>query len=105
MTDRVAAVAELWQAHRQAPFPGRLRNVDVAGVCMVMLDADVAGCVSTWLNRGGTIDGGRWNVLSACEQELLRVVPELIDDEAAYYRRLLEMTVLVLEAPDDPSLR
>lgn len=103
MTDRLAAVAELWEAHTQAPFPGRLRSVDVAGVSMVLLDSNVAGCVSTWLHRDGNIDDGRWDILAACEQELRRVIPELDDDEAAYYQRLLDMAVLVLKAPDDSS--
>ncbi|MGW5666480.1 hypothetical protein [Micromonospora sp. NPDC003776] len=103
MTDRLAAVAELWEAHAQTPFPGRLRSADVAGVSMVLLDSNVAGCVSTWLHQGGSIDDGRGHILAACEQELLHVIPELDDDEAAYYQRLLDMTVLVLEAPDDSS--
>lgn len=104
MTDRLAAVAELWEAHMQAPFPGRLRSADVAGVCMVLLDSNVAGCVSTWLHRGGNIDDERWDILAACEQELLRVIPELDDDEAVYYQRLLDMAVLVLEVPDASML-
>lgn len=45
--DRLAAVARLREAHLQAPFPRRLYGEDVAGVEMVMLDSDVAGCVST----------------------------------------------------------
>ncbi|MFG1658395.1 hypothetical protein ACGFIY_17905 [Micromonospora chersina] len=75
----------------------------MAGVSMVLLDSSVAGCVSTWQHRGGNIDHGRWDILAACEQELLRVIAELDDDEAAYYQRLLDMTVLVLEAPEDSS--
>ncbi|MFI7578215.1 hypothetical protein [Micromonospora sp. NPDC049497] len=75
----------------------------MAGVSMMLLDSNVAGCVSTWLHRGGSNDDGRWDILAACEQELLRVIPELDDDEAAYYQRLLDMTVLVLNAPDDSS--
>ena len=98
MADRLVAVAELWRAHAQAPFPGRLRGADVSGVCMVLVDANVAGCVNTWLLHRGGIDDRRWNVLAACEQELLRVIPELDGDEASYYQRLLDMTVLVLEA-------
>jgi hypothetical protein len=70
---------------------------------MVLLDSNVAGCVSVWLHRRGAVDDRRWYILSACEQELVRVLPELDDDGAAYYQRLLDMTALVLEAPDDSS--
>ena len=101
VTDPRTAVAKLWEAHQQAPFPGRLRSTDVAGTCMVLLDSAVAGCVSTWL-QAGHIDDRLWDILAAREQDLLRVVPELRDGEALYYQRLLDMAVLILEAPDGP---
>ncbi|MEH0841443.1 hypothetical protein V6U81_03485 [Micromonospora sp. CPCC 205711] len=75
--DRITAVAELWEAHQQSPFPGRLRGMDVAGVEMVMLDADVAGGVMSWLHNGGDIDDQRWGQLAACEEQLALVIPEL----------------------------
>ncbi|MBM0278075.1 hypothetical protein [Micromonospora tarensis] len=99
--DRIKAVAELWAAHREAAFPARLRAVDIAGVGMVMLDADAAGCISTWLVNGGDLDDWWWDVLAAREQDLARVVPQLAGYEASYYQRLLDMTVLVLGPPDD----
>lgn len=99
MTDRMAAVTELWEEHMQAAFPGRLRGADMAGVEMVMLDAGVAGCVSTWLRNGGNIDDQRWDYLATCEQQLIRVIPELNGHEVAYYQRLLDMTILVLDWP------
>ncbi|SBT45439.1 hypothetical protein GA0070611_3033 [Micromonospora auratinigra] len=81
-----------------AAFPGRLRAVEVAGVHLVLLDSTVAGCVGSWLDHGGELGDRWWDVLAGCERELERVIPELSGDEAAYCRRLLEMTVLVLEA-------
>lgn len=102
--DRLTAVAELWKAHREAAFPGRLRGTDVAGVEMVMLDSDVVGCVSTWLDNGGAVEDRWWDVLATCERQLERVVPELSGYEASYYRRLLDMTALVLDtASGSPS--
>ncbi|WP_221328194.1 hypothetical protein [Actinoplanes sp. L3-i22] len=92
----MTTVSRLWGEHLKQPFPSRLRSVEVAGVEMVMLDANVAGCVSTWLNNGGDLDGWRRDALATCERQLERVVPELADREAAYYQRLLDMTVLVL---------
>lgn len=93
--DRLTTVAELWEAHRAAAFPGRLRGQDTAGVDMVMLDADVAGCVSRWLDGGGAIEARWWDVLATCERRLERVVPALSGHEASYYQRLLHMAVLV----------
>ena len=40
---------QLWDEHCRAPFPDRLRGMEIAGVDMVLLDADIAGCVTTWL--------------------------------------------------------
>ncbi|WP_203861671.1 hypothetical protein [Plantactinospora mayteni] len=38
---------EPWAHHgAQTAFPARLMAVDIAGVEMVMLDADAAGCIS-----------------------------------------------------------
>ncbi|GAA3455649.1 hypothetical protein [Dactylosporangium matsuzakiense] len=74
----------------------------MAGVEMVVLDADVAGCVSTWLRNGGNLDDQRRGYLAVCEQQLIRSMPELDGYEAAYYQRLLDMTILVLGSPGDP---
>ncbi|WIX93254.1 hypothetical protein [Amycolatopsis sp. DG1A-15b] len=70
----------------------------MGGIDMVMLDANPAGCVSVWLEQQGLLDDRRWNVLAECEQRLIRVIPELDADGREYYQRLLDMTVLVLEA-------
>jgi hypothetical protein len=99
---RRAAVAALYETHRNAPFPRQWRGADVAGSDMVMLDSDPSGCISVWLQQGGVLDDWRWKILSDQEQRLLRVIPELDDDGRAYYQRILDMTVLILEV-DSPS--
>jgi hypothetical protein len=57
--DPRALVSQLWEHHLRDPFPARLRGEELAGVDMVMLDADVAGCVDTWLHGSGPLDRGR----------------------------------------------
>jgi hypothetical protein len=98
LTDRRAAVTTLFEAHRKAPFPSRWRGADVEGIDMVMLDATAAGCASAWLEQQSLVDDQRWDVLAECEQRLIRVIPELDACGREYYQRLLDMTVLVLEA-------
>jgi hypothetical protein len=68
---------------------------------MVSLCSNVSGCVSVWLRNGGRVDDRRWDVLADCEQKLNRAIPALDGEEASYYQRLLEMTVLILENPED----
>jgi hypothetical protein len=99
--DRLAVVAELWKTHCDAAFPSRLRSTDVAGVEMVVLDADVAGCISTWLTNGGGIDSRRREILMNRERLLARVVPKLSGPEVTYFQRLLDMTALVLDSRDE----
>lgn len=50
------SVQRLWDEHCDAPFPARLGGQEIAGVEMVMLDADIAGCVQTWLANKGQLD-------------------------------------------------
>ncbi len=102
ITDRLTAVAALYEVHRNAPFPSRWRGAEVAGFDLTILDSYPSGCVSVWLAQHGVLDDWRWNILAEYEQRLLRVIPELDDYGREYYQRLLNMAVLVLES-DNPS--
>ncbi|MCO8277974.1 hypothetical protein M1L60_46120 [Actinoplanes sp. TRM 88003] len=102
-SDRIAAVARLRKEHSEAAFPKRLTYDDVAGVEMVMLDADIMGCVTGWQDSDGNLEDWRWNILAAREHDLERVLPKLSGQEAAYYQELLDMAVLILGSPDDRS--
>ena len=93
-------VARLWEAHLQAQFPARLRGAEVVGVEMILLDADTAGCVKSWLDNHGQLDARRQDVIASCLNELNRVVAILTDhDEAAYYNRLRELAALICDQP------
>ncbi|MFE9021160.1 hypothetical protein ACFYNL_21705 [Streptomyces sp. NPDC007808] len=80
----------LWEEHCRAPFPAGFRGVDLDGVDLVMLDADVAGLVRGELADG--LDGEGVAMLWACVAGLDKVLP-LIDDAycASYYGRLRTM--------------
>lgn len=92
--ERISAVAALWNLHLQAAFPARLRNACIAGVEMVMLDADVAGCVTAWLGAGGVLDDRRRDVLRASRQQLAEVNSAVTGNEATYFTRLMDVVVL-----------
>ncbi|MFC9238314.1 hypothetical protein ACFTZK_17920 [Streptomyces decoyicus] len=63
---------------------------------MVVLDADTAGCVVTWLNNGGTLAQGRSRILHRCIENLDRVIPEITDSAGIqYYQRLRRLALLV----------
>lgn len=98
-TPQHKTVAGLYQEHLSAPFPGRLRGADRAGIDMVMLDADTAGCVSTWLNNEGVLDTRRHNILFRCIADLDQVLPVLTEaDDPHYWQRLRQVAQLVADA-------
>lgn len=94
-SDHEKAVASLWKEHMRADFPARLRGEELAGVDMVMLDADIAGCVVTWRLDRGHLDEERHQVLLRCIADLDKVLPLLTESsEVQYYKRLRELAVM-----------
>ncbi|MEV8037683.1 hypothetical protein [Streptomyces sp. NPDC086182] len=68
--DRLARLSE---EHRRALFPDGFRGVDIVGVELILLDADVAGLIQRELN-GGLDDNGIVNLWS-CIADLDKIVP------------------------------
>lgn len=66
---------------------------------MVLLDADTAGCVLSWLNNGGTLDPKRTRILQSCIEDLDRVMPQIANHAGTqYYERLRRLALLVARA-------
>ncbi|WP_231157404.1 hypothetical protein [Streptomyces sp. CNZ748] len=97
----VQNTALLWQEHRDAEFPANLRGVEVEDIDMVLLDADTAGCASSWINNGGTLDSQRRRVLQARVADLERVIPQISDPSGQrYHQRLHRLALLISSALD-----
>jgi len=62
-----------------------------------MLDADVAGCVDTFLSRGN-LNLFQTAILGLCYRDLSYLIPMLSEEGKAYYRRLELLAELVLKA-------
>ena len=87
----------LWDEHRSAPFPDGLAGEETAGVDLVLLDADIAGCIETSLGNKGRLDEWRKAVLAKCLDDLDRVLPLLQDAGAReYYERLRRLAQVTL---------
>ena len=89
-------IEDLWMEHLKARFPAHLRGKDLNGIDFVMLDADIAGCVSTFLERG-ILDSKRLAVLGLCYRNVRFVLPVLNEEGSAYYWRLERLSELVLK--------
>ncbi|MEU9481892.1 hypothetical protein [Streptomyces sp. NPDC048191] len=75
-----AVVARLFQQIQNETWPAHLNTAERAGIDLVMLDADIAGCVTTWLSNNGFLDARRLAILRRKLSDLEQVLPEL--DEA-----------------------
>ncbi|MFD8148868.1 hypothetical protein [Streptomyces sp. NPDC059708] len=103
-SDVIAAVRVLWDEHRPAPFPHGLAGQDRAGFDLVLVDADIAGCVHTWLDDGGTLDMRLFRVLHWRGSQLTAILTELGEgDNPEYWHRLSRMAELA--ASTDPRPR
>ncbi|TJZ57513.1 hypothetical protein FCH28_06030 [Streptomyces piniterrae] len=87
-----AVVARLWQEFRSEPWPARLNGAELVGIELVTLDADLAGCVHSWLNNGGYLDPRRRRTLNRRIRELEQVLPQLTEADAPQrWHRLHQM--------------
>jgi hypothetical protein len=67
---------------------------------MVMLDADVAGCVETWFKSSSDLDIVRMGALRSCLDDPGIVLPQLSDpEEISYYAGLQDLATSVLYPP------
>ena len=78
---------------------------EVAGVELAVLDADIAGCVSTYLHKWGRLDPQRAAILGRFYREVSLVVRELSGTPQAYFAHLERMAAKVLEALSRPEQR
>jgi len=89
-------IINLWKEHKNAPFPKGFRGKDVSGIDFVMLDADVAGCVDTFIGRGN-LNLYQTAILGLSYRNLSYVIPIINDEGKEYFWRLERLAELVLK--------
>jgi hypothetical protein len=92
----IAALQKLWnEFYREKKYPRACRDV-IDGVHLVLLDADLAGCITTFLSRK-SLDSERLYVLKEGQMVLQNVLPKLPDDGKIYFSKLNEIALLALK--------
>ena len=91
-----SVIEELWREHLAASFPKGFRGKDVSGVDFVMLDANIAGCVDTYLERG-KLNLYQMALLGLAYRDATYVSPILNEEGRAYFWRLERLAELVLK--------
>ena len=90
-------IRELWREHLATPFPKGFRGRDVSGVDFVMLDANIAGCVTTYV-AGRDLSVYQTAVLGLSYRDAGSVLPVLNEEGKEYFWRLEQLARLVLRA-------
>ncbi len=90
-------LSRLWEEHMRAPFPPHMRGREIEGEDMVLLDADIAGCVLSSLS--GPLDERRHKILLARLAAVEKVLPSIDDEGGAteYYEHVREMAAVAVE--------
>lgn len=98
MTDeeRLELIRELWEEHNAASFPKGLRGLSMENRDFVMLDADMAGCISTFLSRK-TLDTWRLSLLALDFYHVHNISSALHDEAVSYFWRLGRIAELIFE--------
>ena len=96
-------IAKLWSDHYAAPFPKECAGEQIEDIDLVLLDADVTGCISVFLQNGGKLDHWRTAILGLCYRHLAIVVRNLSGEAQGYFWRLETLAGLVLEAVRDET--
>ncbi|WP_241740740.1 hypothetical protein [Streptomyces sp. L2] len=98
-SEQSASIASLWQEHLRAAFPAGLRGAEPGGVDIVLLDAAIAGCVSTRQDNGGSLDPERHRILRDSVADLDQILALITGaEEVQYLRRLRQLAALASDS-------
>ena len=89
-------IEQLWNEHQQASFPPECRGEEINGIDLVMLDADISGCIISFLKSKGSLDSKRIEILVRCQKDLNKLGSRLECKSKEYYDNLKELVDLIL---------
>jgi hypothetical protein len=94
--DELRRIRELWQQQLEAPYPvesrGQLEDID-----LTLLDAEAAGCISTFLGNRGRLDSDRLRILEQLVGDLDHLVPQLAGASAEHFTQLARVVTATVQ--------
>lgn len=91
-------IKTLWLDHLSEGFPEDCLGEQVEGIELVLLEADIARCISTFLQNGARLDPECAAILRRCHRDASVVVRVMSEPTRAYFLRLERVAAAVLGA-------
>lgn len=97
--EKIDLILKLWDEHKYAKFRKDIAGEEIDGIDLVLLDADTAGCIDTFLKRSNqyTLDISRTAILKHCYRDLSIVSARFAGAPKDYFQRLETLARLILE--------
>jgi len=89
-------IGKLYSEHTKTMFPNNLKGIEVLNIDLVLLDANIAGCVSSYLQNGGHLDSQRVEILKRLCVDVNSVLKEIPSGEREYFVKLKRLGDLVI---------
>ena len=85
-----ASLRHLFEQFKRLRFPDELASQDVEGECLLLLDADAAGCIHGFFsgNKVPALDANRVHILERCAASRARICPQLPEEHHPYFESL-----------------
>ena len=90
-------IKKMYSEHLETPFPDGLRGSNAADQDLAMLDTNIAGVVSAYLNNNGKLDTQRLQILKRLVSKMDDVINEIPQDAKGYFLRLKRLGELTLK--------
>jgi len=90
-------ILELWPEHSASSFPQGYVGKVINGIDLPLLDAEIAGCIHTYVHNSGELDHRHIEILRKSLTDLNTIVLLLNSEELMYFNRLRNLAILVLQ--------
>ena len=83
---------ELFIEFKNTPFPVNLNGEEIDEIDLVMLDADLAGLISSNIGNNLKKNSEEIKILKELQSDLKKIMSKLIGSNRVYFEKLLSLT-------------